>query len=241
MLTAVTEAALPRPSRLPWLLPAVLFVVTFAALAGIVLMAREAGKSEAPPQPQAFVPPPALPYAAFDVEASSAGKLRVASGDASDRSAADLELPAGTRVWRLEPVTAAELTPPLIANVVGIPNEVRNYTLRMLIFAPPTGAVSFDTAYLSLADGFFGNETSRDPREEVVSSALLESFDGREGVTRTANGPGTLFVAEGAPAWILRPIEFAEIEPGDRIAVHKAADGSPDVSRGVLVLEGGAR
>ena len=241
MVSAVTEAALPKPARVPWLLPAALFVVTIVALVAVVLMAREAGKSEAPPPPAAFVPPAGPQYLTFDVEASSGGELRIARGDASDIDATQLTLPPATRVWRLEPATPADLVPPLIANVVAIPNEVRNYSIRMMVFAPPRGTVSFDTALLPLADGFFGNEASRDPREEVVSSALLESFNGREGVTRTATGPGTLFVAAGAPAWLLQPIGITEIEPGDRVALHKAADGSPDVSKGVLVLQGGAR
>jgi hypothetical protein len=34
-------------------------------------------------------------------------------------------------------------------------------------------------------------------------SAVLKSFDGRNGVTRTANGPGTIFVDEGAPIRLL--------------------------------------
>jgi hypothetical protein len=60
-------------------------------------------------------------------------------------------------------------------------------------------------------------------------------------VTRTANGPGTLFVDEGAPIRLLGAGQPSEVQPGDRIAVHAGADGKPDVSQGVLVLTGGAR
>lgn len=218
-----------------------LFVITVAAFLGVLFLARQAGQSEQPPAPSTFVPPEGPAYLAFDVEAVSGGKIRLASGSGGETDATEVEFPAGTRIWRMEPATAAELTPPLVVNAVSVPNEVRNYSLRMMVFAPPQAAVSFDSPYLALADGFFGAETSRDDKETVVSSALLESFDGRNGVTKTATGPGTLFVDDGAPVWIVRPIEAAEIQPGDRIAMHKGSDDAADPSQGVLVLEGGAR
>jgi len=219
----------------------VLFVITVAALLGVLILAQKAGQTEQPPEPSAFVPPEGPTYLAFDVEAVSGGKVRLASGSGSETDATEVEFPAGTRIWRMEPATAAELTPPLVVNAVSVPNEVRNYSLRMMVFAPVQDTVSFDSPYLALADGFFGAETSRDEKEKVVSSALLESFDGRDGVTKTATGPGTLFVGDGAPVWIVRPIEAAQIQPGDRIAMHKGNDDAPDPSQGVLVLEGGAR
>ncbi|MBK6319936.1 MAG: hypothetical protein IPF51_14430 [Dehalococcoidia bacterium] len=237
----MTESALPRPARFPWLLPVAIFLVVMAALAAVLLFAREAGKSDAPPPLDAFVPPPGLPYAAYNVERSQAGKLTVTTGTAKDATALDLDLPSGTRVWFLRTGTPAEIKPPLLVNVIAVPNEVRNYTITMLAFGRPAGIVSFEDGPLALADGFYGYETSREGRERAVVSAVLESFDGRNGVTRTANGPGTIFVDEGAPIRLLVAGEPAAIQPGDRIALHLRADGTPDVAQGVLVLVAGAR
>jgi hypothetical protein len=124
---------------------------------------------------------------------------------------------------------------------VAIPNEVRNYTIKLMAFAPVAGEVVFDGEPIPLADGFLGHEVSIDPRERSAVSAVLESFVGRDGVTKTSTGPGTLFVDDEAPIRLLRAGEPSEIQPGDRIALYKDTDGAPDVTQGVLVLTGGAR
>jgi hypothetical protein len=237
----MTEQALPRPSRLPWLLPAILFVVLMAALAAIVLLARDAGKSEAPPKLDAFVPPAPMPYRAYDVERAVDGKLTLTSGAGQNTQSSDIQLTPDVRVWLLEPVQASALKAPLVANVITIPNEVRNYTIKMLAFAPVPADANFTGDFIPLADGFAGYETSRDAKERVSASVIMESFDGRNGVTRTSTGPGTLYVDEGASVRLLRRGTPADIEPGDRLAFHTDADGNPDPSRGVLVLTGGAR
>ena len=237
----MTEQALPRPARFPWLLPVAIFVVVLAALIAVVVFARESSKSDAPPQPPAFVAPQLVTYTAFDVEANDGGKLKVSSGAAQTATSSDLELPAGTRVWIMEPAIAADLEPPLKVNVIGIPNEVRNYTIRLMVAAEPGGAVTFDQPFIELFDGFYGHEASRDARERVVLSVLLESFDGRDGVTQTANGPGTLYIDNGAPLRLVVSAGPGDIEPGDRLALHHGANGTPDPALGVLVLRGGAR
>ncbi len=232
---------MPRPARFPWLLPLGIFIVVLGALVALVLFARQAGESDAPPQPPAFVAPDLKTYTAFDVEANAGGKLKVSSGGAQDASSFDLDLPAGTRVWLMEEVEASAIQPPLKVNVIGIPNEVRNYTLRLMVLAAPEGPVTFEEPFIELFDGYFGYEASRDQRERLVLSVLLESFDGRNGVTATANGPGTLYIDPEAPVRLVRQGTPAEIQAGDRLAVHDAADGSPDLARGVLVLVGGAK
>jgi|GEM_PF-1047700 len=237
----MAEQALPRPARFSWLLPVALFAVVLAALAGVVVFARQSSESDAPPQPPAFVAPELHTYTAFDVESNDGGTLKVSSGSGQTASSSELDLPPGTRVWIMEPATAANLAPPMLVNVIGIPNEVRNYTIRMMVAAEPEGTPNFEEPFIALVDGFYGYEASRDGRERLVLSVLLESFDGRNGVTKTANGPGTLYVDEGAPLRVLRPARPEDIEPGDRVAVRHGASGQPDTGLGVLVLRGGAR
>lgn len=237
----MTESALPRPSRYPWLVPAALLLVLVAVLVAVILFARESGKSDAPGSVGEFQRPPALTYTAYDVERSESGLLKLTQGAGQQSITLDVQLTSAHRIWLLEPVAIADIKPPLVVNVVSIPNEVRNYTIKLLAFAPVPPSVGFDAAFIPLADGFAGYEASRDVVERVVVSAVLETFDGRNGTTTTSTGPGTLYLDPGAPIRMLRSGAAADIKPGDRIAFHKGADGKPDPTQGVLVLTGGAR
>ena len=238
----MTESALPPPSRFPaWALPAGLAVALLAMLLGIVLFARQAGKSDVPPEPGAFQRPANRDYQGYDVEASENGAVKLTTGAGQQSVTVDIQLGNSDRIWLLDAATAADLKPPLIVNVISIPNEVRNYTIRLMAFAPAPANVTFDGDFIPLADGFAGYEPSRDTNERAVVSAILESFDGRNGVTRTSTGPGTLYIDAGAPIRLLRQGAATDVKPGDRVALHLDAQGKPDPSRGVLVLTGGAR
>jgi hypothetical protein len=162
--------------------------------------------------------------------------LRVASGGGPQSTAIDVTLGPDARVWLLEPATLKDLQPPLVVNVIAIPNEVRNFSIHLLAFAPATGKEVLDAEFVPLADSFGGHEASRDVRERPVVSGVVERFDGKIGVVKTGAGQATIEVDPGAPVRVLRAGTVAEVRPGDRVAFHRAADGSPDVSRGVLVL-----
>lgn len=231
----MTDAALPRPSRFPgWVMPAGLAVLLLAMLLGIVLLAREAGKPDMPPAAGAFQQPPPLNYVAFDVQQAANGVLTLASG--SEGATTTVTISPSDRVWLLRPATVADVKPPMVVNVVAIPNEVRNYTIHLLALAPAPAAVDFDAPFIPLADGFAGYETSRDAAERVVASAVLETFDGRNGKTKTSTGGGTLYIDPGAPIRVIAKGAATDIQPGDRVAFQRGADGQPDVSKGVLVL-----
>ncbi len=237
----MTETALPRPSRIPpWAVPVGLFAALLVMLLGIVVLARNAGKSDVPPEPPAFQRPAGPEFGAYDVERNEGGALKITTGAGQQSVSLDLTLGANDRIWLLDPAEIADVKPPMVVNVIGIPNEVRNYTIHLLAFAPVNGGVNFEGPYIPLADGFAGSETTRDAAERPVVSAVLESFDGRNGVTKTSTGAGTLYLDPGAPVRILRQGKSTDIQPGDRIAFHLGADGKPDSSKGVLVLTGGA-
>ncbi len=217
-------------------MPAALVLVFVAAVAGVLLFARQAAESDAPPPAAAFVPPPGLTYVAFDVERNDGGVLRVVSGGGQQSTAIDVALGADARVWLLEPATLEDLQAPLVVNVIAIPNEVRNFSIHLLAFAPANGTEVLDAEFVPLADEFGGHEPSRDVRERPVVSGVVERFDGKIGYVETEAGQSTIEVDPGAPVRLLRAGTVGEVRPGDRVAFHRAADGSPDVSRGVLVL-----
>lgn len=238
----MTESVLPKPSRFPpWALPAGLAVLLLAMLLGVVLFAREAGKTDVPPEPGAFQQPPGLGYAAFDVQQSANGALTLTAGTGSQATTTTVTLGASDRIWLLQEAAIADVKPPMVVNVVAIQNEVRNYTIHLLAFGPVPAGVNFDEAFIPLADGFAGYETSRDTGERVVVSAVLESFDGRNGVTKTSTGAGTLYLDPGSPIRMIKQGSAVDIKPGDRVAFHTGSDGTPDPSKGVLVLTGAAQ
>lgn len=233
---ASSSAGVPRSPRLPWLAPALIAAVFVAAVAGVLAFARQAAESDAPPPAAEFVRPPGLAYIAFDVQRNDGGMLRLTTGGGQQSTASDVTLAADARVWLLEPATLADLQPPLVVNVIAIPNEVRNFTIHLLAFAPATGSEVLDAEFVPLADGFAGHETSREVRERPVLSGVVERFDGNIGYVKTEAGPATIEIDAGAPVRLLRRGTVADIQPGDRVAFHRAADGSPDAGRGVLVL-----
>lgn len=234
MVSSPAEAS--RSPRLAWLVPAALVVVFVAAVAGVLLFARQAAESDAPPPAAGFVPPPGLAYVAFDVERNDGGVLRVVSGGGQQSTAMDVALGADAGVWLLEPAALEDLEAPLVVNVIAIPNEVRNFSIHLLAFAPADGTEVLDAEFVPLAGGFGGHETSRDVRERPVISGVVERFDGNIGYVKTEAGPATIEIDPGAPVRLLRGGTLSEVRPGDRVAFHRAADGSPDVLRGVLVL-----
>jgi hypothetical protein len=162
--------------------------------------------------------------------------MRVVSGGGQQSTAIDVALGADARVWLLEPATLEDLQAPLVVNVIAIPNEVRNFSIHLLAFAPANGTEVLDAEFVPLADEFGGHEPSRDVRERPVVSGVVERFDGKIGYVETEAGQSTIEVDPGAPVRLLRAGTVGEVRPGDRVAFHRSADGSPDVSRGVLVL-----
>jgi hypothetical protein len=233
---ASSPAEVARSPRLAWLVPAVLVVVFIAAVAGVLLFARQAAESDAPPPAAAFVPPPGLAYVAFDVERNDGGVLRVVSGGGQQSAAIDVTLGTDAKVWLLEPAALEDLQAPMVVNVISIPNEVRNFSIHLLAFAPANGSEALGAEFVPLADGFAGHETSRDGRERPVVSGVVERFDGKIAFVKTEAGQATIEIDPGAPVRLLRGGTAGEVRPGDRVAFHRATDGSPDVSRGVLVL-----
>lgn len=226
--------------RLPWLLPVALVVVFVAALAGVLVLARQAAESDAPPEPDAFGGAPPTGWLTFDVERAEAGQLRLVAGGGKQSEAIDLAIGAETPVWLLEPASLADLRAPLVVNVIGIPNEVRNFTIRLLAFGPAPGSEALTGEFVPLAGGFAGHETSQDARERPVVSGIVERFDGATAFVRTVSGQVTIEIEPGAPVRLLRKGNAGAISAGDRVAFRRGSDGGPDLGGGVLVLPAAA-
>lgn len=218
-----------------WLLPLGLAVMVIAGLATVLVLANQAAEPDAPPAAPAFSPPEPLPYVAYDVERNQAGTLRLSGGPGG---AIELNVAAGTDIWLLEPATLADLEAPMVVNVIAIPNEVRNFAIRSVVFGPSGdgGSITGDE-FMPVASDFAGHEASAEPAEKPVMSGIVRSIQGNVlNVLQNGGSNATIEIDGSAPLRIVTPVGVEAIRPGYRVAFHLDAAGNPDPARGVLVL-----
>lgn len=230
-----SPAEFPRSPRAPWLLPLGLAVMVLAGLVAVVFFANRAAQPDMPPAAGPVLPPAGLPYQAFDVERNAEGILRLSSGGGA---AVDVTVDSSTRVWVLEPASLEDIQAPVVVNVIAVPNEVRNFAIRVLAFGlPGEGGETNGEEFIPLADGFAGHEVSADGAERAVLSGVVRSIDGNIlNVLLNGGGNSTIEIDPGAPIRVLREGGPADIRPGDRVALHRDADGTIDPAQGILVL-----
>jgi len=239
---ATTQATGARPRLPQWLVPLLFGLALVGVLVAVVVLARRASEPDAPPEPAAFAAPaPPSPVVVFDVEAVDGGRLRVSGGNnAARQSGVDLVLAPSAAVDLLEPVLAAELKQGDWLTVVGIANEVKNFSIRALVVLPGPVASGGDGIARS-PGGFAGGEASRDARERPVLGGVIERVEGNVVTLKTSTGAVTVTLTASAPLRRLRAATTQEIHAGDRLALWATRDGQPDTSRSLLVLVGGAR
>ncbi len=240
--TPTTPTTHDRPRLPQWLLPLLFSLALVGVLVAVVVAAQRASELDAPPEPPAFaVPAPSSPVVVFDVEAGESGRLRVSGGEnASRQSGVDLVLDLSAAVDLAEPVAATDLKIGDWLTVIGIANEVKNFSIRAIVVLPGAGARDTD-GFVRSPGGFLGGEASRDARERPILGGVIERVEDNSVVLRTNTGPVTVTLTASAPLRRLRVATAEEIHAGDRIALRATRDGQPDPGRGVLVLAGGAR
>jgi hypothetical protein len=217
----------------PWMAPAVLALVVFAALIAVLVLARRAAAPDVPPEPPAFqTPAPARPVVALDVLQVGGGRLAVSDGSR------DVALSPNVRVEVLRPETAAGVRPGDWLAVIGVANEVRNFSIRSLVLIEGGGAADAEGVLRSPA-GFAGHEAARDQAERPLLGGVVEWVEGQQLVLRGPTGPVTVDLSPNAPLRRLVAVRPDEIREGDRIAY--AAGTTLGAATGVLVLPGGAR
>ena len=211
-------------------------MLLLAAIAAIILLAQRAASTDAPAEPAGFTPPTSPQPMVADVQGAEGGKLSLRIGDAT----IEIEAPAQAPVEVLEPITPAEIAVGAWIQVIGVPNEVKNFSIRLLVVFP-TPTAPGEGGVVRSALGFGGYEAERDAHEGPVLGGTVESVAGQQIRLRAAIGPVDLSVSPGVPLRRLRPGTVEEIRAGDRIAVRGSQGGKPDLATGTLVLAGGAR
>lgn len=225
-------AAVPRRSFPAWLPP--LLVIAGIVVAGIavILLARRAGAPDVPPEPPAFQPPaPARPVTALDVQQAGDGRLTLSDGSR------DVKLKPDARVETLLPTTAGDVRTGDWLVVVGIPNEVRNFSIRSIVLIDNPESPDAEGVVRSQG-GFAGHEASRDQSERPLLGGRVTAVSGTEVTIEGPAGPIAVDLTERAPLYRLSQGNATAIREGDRIAHGTGGLADADA---VLVLAGGAR
>lgn len=225
---------LPTRRWLPaWLPPAALLLTIVVALGSVILLARRSARPDVPPEPPAFQPPaPVRPFTALDVQQVSGGRLTLSDGSR------DVALRPDARIEVLRPVALDVVRAGDWLGVIGVANEVRNFSIRSLLLIPNGGSPDSE-GVVRTPGGFAGHEAARDPAERPILGGVVTAFDGRTATLQGPTGPIMVDFTANAPLRRLTDARAEEIREGDRLAFP--GGGSLANAPAVLVAPGGAR
>ncbi len=241
MTTSPSEPVAVERARLwqPWMIPTGLLLLLFIASVVIYFAANSGGADESRPALKAFSGLSTdNPTLAFDVSGVSNGKLALSAGAKGANSAAvELQPAAGLRAEFIAPATAADIRAGDDIVVIGVTNEVRSFSIRMILVIPaelraPSGELT--------QGGFAGSEAEVDQTERVVLRGKVITVSATQ-LSLTSGGAAVTFdLTPTAPIRKLRSGTAADIRASDRVALH-ATDSKPDPTKPILVLAGGAQ
>ncbi len=211
-----------------WLLPFAIVAVVALSAALVIWLAARASGSDAPPQPDAFVvPEPVEAIDRFTVRQVTADRVTLSKDTARDaQPGAPIEVVLGAAaVERLVPATPAAITPGTFITVVGVPNAVRNFSIRRLIVLP-SAPDSHEGGLGRSKAGFLGSETAVDTKETPVLAGTVQSVTGTKVTLTTLGGTVELTLTAGAPVYRLEASTAASIREGERLASKPFGAGS---------------
>lgn len=233
MLQSAGNAAPNRRSTGSWLPLAIAGLLLLAGIGAVLVLAQRSGRSDLPPEPGPLVAPlPAHPVVALDVQQSAGGRLTLSDGSR------DVAPPSGSAVEFLRPIAASGVRPGDWLTVIGIPNEVRNFSIRSIVVLASPAPPDTDGVRRS-PGGFAGHEASRDGSERPLLGGIVERVDGEQVTLAGPAGPIAVTLGPRAPLYRLESGDASAIQEGDRIAFLAAP--ALDAAGAILVLPGGAR
>lgn len=194
-----------------------LLAVAAAALAAWVL-SRAVGGDDLPPPAPAFAGIPEASTEALTVKQRQGDTIVLSRQVGENAVEVRVPLTPATKIERLTPITAADLQDGEYLTLVGIPNEVRNFSIRSIVVmaAPatsPVGGIAQSPA------GFFGHEANQDRRDRPILGGQITARDGVNVTIKNPAGDVSVAVGPEAPARLYRleQITAEAINEGDRI------------------------
>ena len=239
--------ALSRESRrrlnAPWLVPAALGLAVLATLIAVIVLSQRVGDDDLRPQAPPFAYAGERPTTVrLTVKQAGDGKITLvedAAKGAPAPAAREFALGIETVIEVLTPVeSAAQVNAGDWVSVVGIPNEVRNFTIHAVVVLRAGSEPDAEHVKHSAA-GFAGYEAGIDGSDRVLVGGPVERVDGNVLTLRGPSGSITVQLTAGAPIYRLAAGTLADIHEGDRVAVQgMTATGTPSA---ILVQPAGSR
>ena len=208
-------------------------VLLLTLLGGIVVLSQSVGAGDVPPEPPPFQPPPAVQISASDIKLIDGSRLVIVRQTRAGTSEQELNVPAAAAIERLQAIVPADVVPGDWLTVVGVPNDVKNFSVLSLVIISGAAQPGEDGVARSPA-GFAGHEPLRDPRARpILGGPVLRVEDN----VITIGGPtGEISVTAGleAPARLHRiePASISDMGEGDQLA----GEFDSDVPGALLLL-----
>lgn len=230
---AIARAGGWRP-RASWIVPLGFLLVVLATLVAVVVLSQHVGQSVSRPDPPPFVLPAGdTTIQRFDVKQAGGGKLTLAVPPLKGQTAPpDYEFwpGAGTRIEVLAPLAKGTLPQPGDwVSVIGITNEVRNFSIHSVVVVPDggsEGAAGADHVKRS-PGGFAGNEAAPNGADQVILGGTVDHVDGMVLTLTGPAGPINVQLTEGAPLFRLEPGTVDEVREGDGVATNGLTPTAP--------------
>ncbi len=225
--------------KVPWLAPAVLVGVTLVALGAVVVLSQRVGNEHLRPEPPPFSYQPTPATVRMTVKQAGAGRLSLV-GDAPKGEAAppahEIVPSAGTRIELLRHIDVATVMVGEWMAVIGVPNEVRSFSMHALVLLPEASTADADGVARS-PGGFAGNEAGDNPGDRVVLSGPVEAVNGNTVTVRTSAGPVVVTLTDAAPLYRIESGSVGEVHEGDRVALL-ASESTSEAPTALLVQPG---
>ena len=195
-------------------------LVAIVGVGGVVIgLSQTVGGSDERPPPPAFTGPAAAVITVLDVKQRNGDKLTLIKQIGETATQQEFVVTPGLAVERLRPITAADVQPGDWVTVIGIPDDVKNFSIQALIVFPAGATTSADGVARSKG-GFLGHETARDPNARPIVGGVVERVTGKDIVLKGPDGSITVqFGPEAkARAYRLEAATPADVKEGDRMA-----------------------
>ncbi len=205
-------------------------VLTVAVVAATIGLAWILNLDDLPPKPATFQSPPhAIPTNVYEIKAADADGLILASADGSDllvpRPATTETVVAGSTIKAGDWV-----------NVIGIVDEVRNFSIRAILVLPEHGAAGAD-GVARTPSGFSGIETRRDPAERIIIGGQVVKVEGGTATLVAATGEVTLTFKPETEILTVAKGDPSTIRAGDRLASTQAAAAGRALPASLVALQ----
>ena len=221
---------MPSGPRRSWLLPTLVGGLAIAVVALTIGLAWALNRDDLPSKPAAFrAPADVIPTNVYEVKAADAEGLILASADGSD-----IRVPRPATIDTVVPGSALKAGD--WVNVIGIVDEVRNFSIRAILVLPEHGAAGPDGVARTPA-GFSGLETRRDPAERIIMGGQVVKADATTATLAGATGEITMTLTPAAEVLTVAKGDPASVRAGDRLASAQAAIAGSALPAAIVILQ----